>query len=29
MSVWSPVRLEFSILSLNPGLRRRCVPPDV
>ena len=25
----SPVRLEFPILSLNPGLRQRCVVPDV
>ena len=24
-----PVRLEFPILSLNPGLRQRCVAPDV
>ena len=24
-----PVRLEFPILSLNPGLRPRCVAPDV
>ena len=24
-----PVRLEFSILSLNPGLRQRCVAPGV
>ena len=24
-----PVRLEFQILSLNPGLRQRCVAPDV
>jgi hypothetical protein len=23
------VRLEFLILSLNPGLRQRCVAPDV
>ena len=23
------VRLEFPILSLNPGLRQRCVAPDV
>jgi hypothetical protein len=23
------VRLEFPILSLNPGLRQRCVVPDV
>ena len=23
----TPVRLEFPILSLNPGLRRRCVAP--
>ena len=23
-----PVRLEFPILSLNPGLRQRCVAPD-
>ena len=22
-----PVRLEFPILSLNPGRRQRCVPP--
>ena len=26
--VW-PVRLEFPILSLHPGLRQRCVAPDV
>jgi hypothetical protein len=25
----SPVRLEIPILSLNPGLRQRCVAPDV
>ena len=25
----TPVRLEFPILSLNPGLRQRCVAPDV
>ena len=25
----APVRLEFPILSLNPGLRQRCVAPDV
>ena len=24
-----PVRLEFPILWLNPGLRQRCVAPDV
>jgi hypothetical protein len=24
-----PVRLEFPILSLNPGLRQCCVAPDV
>ena len=24
-----PVRLEFPIFSLNPGLRQRCVAPDV
>ena len=24
-----PVRLEFPILSLNSGLRQRCVAPDV
>ena len=24
-----PVRLEFPILSLHPGLRQRCVAPDV
>ena len=24
-----PVRLEFPILSLHPGLRPRCVVPDV
>ena len=24
-----PVRLEFPILSLNPGLRQRCMAPDV
>ena len=24
-----PVRLEFSILSLNPGLAQRCVAPDI
>ena len=24
-----PVRLEFLILSLNPGLRHRCVAPGV
>ena len=23
------VRLEFPILSLNPGLRQRCMAPDV
>ena len=32
-SICSPqsraVRLEFPILSLNPGLRQRCVAPDV
>ena len=26
---WDPVRLEFPILSLHPGLRHRCVAPDV
>jgi len=29
---WKPsdaVRLEFAILSLNRGLRQRCVAPDV
>ncbi len=26
---WTPVRLEFPILSLNRGLRSRCVSPDV
>ena len=25
----APVRLEFPILSLNPGLRQRCMAPDV
>ena len=25
----APVPLEFPILSLNPGLRQRCVAPDV
>ena len=25
----SPVRLEFPILSLHPGLRHRCVAPGV
>ena len=25
----APVRLEFRILLLNPGLRQRCVAPDV
>ena len=25
----TPVRLEFPILSLNRGLRSRCVSPDV
>ena len=25
----APVRLEFAILSLHPGLRHRCVAPDV
>ena len=25
----TPVRLEFLILSLNPGLRHRCVAPGV
>ena len=24
-----PVRLEFPVLSLNPGLRQRCMVPDV
>ena len=27
--ITTPVRLEFPILSLNPGLRQRCVAPDV
>ena len=27
--VQEAVRLEFPILSLNPGLRQRCVTPDV
>ena len=26
---FKPVRLEFPILSLHPGLRPRCVAPDV
>ena len=26
--VVAPVRLEFPILSLNQGLRQRCVAPD-
>ena len=29
MMVATPVCLEFPILSLNPGLRQRCVAPDV
>ena len=28
-AVEGPVRLEFPILSLNPGLRQRCVAPGV
>ena len=28
-SDWQAVRLEFLILSLNPGLRQRCVAPGV
>ena len=26
--VQEPVRLEFPILSLNPRLRQRCMPPE-
>ena len=29
LEVYHPVRLEFPILSLHPGLRQRCVAPDV
>ena len=29
IAAWIPVRLEFPILSLHPGLRPRCVAPDV
>ena len=29
IAAWTPVRLEFPILSLNPGLRQRCVAPGV